>query len=181
MLELQPEVPLGTQTADPVAAAFLDYSADRLRTLKKTIGACCDKLTGEQMLSRTGDYDNSVANLLLHLAGNMRQWIMHGIAGHPDVRTRDEEFSTAPTETPAEARRIFDATIEEAASVIASVPPGRLLEIIDPQPTGTARHVSILAAIYKVVGHVDHHAGQIITATKRLTASDLNLSMPRAR
>jgi uncharacterized damage-inducible protein DinB len=167
--------------SNDVAAAFLDYSASRLRALGKTIAACCDKLTDEQMLSRTGDYDNSVANLLLHLAGNLRQWVMHGIAGHPDVRARDEEFSTAPTETPAGARRIFDATIEEAAAVIAAVPAERLLEIIDPQPDGTWRHPSILVAIYKVVGHVDHHAGQIIMATKRLTAADLDLSMPRKR
>jgi len=164
-----------------IADAFLDYSSSRLLALQKVIGACCDKLSDEQMLHREGDFDNSVANLLLHLAGNMRQWVMHGIAEHPDVRTRDAEFSLTPDETPAEARRIFDTTIVEAAEILAAVDPARLLEVIDPQPNGTWRNPTILQAIYKVVGHVDHHAGQIITATKRLTASDLNLSMPRAR
>ncbi|SEG62103.1 Uncharacterized damage-inducible protein DinB (forms a four-helix bundle) [Bryocella elongata] len=166
---------------DVIAHAFLDYSSSHLLALQKVIGACCDKLNDEQMLHREGDFDNSVTNLLLHLAGNMRQWVMHGIAGHPDVRTRDAEFSLAPSESPAEARRIFDTTIVEAAQVLAAVDPARLMIVIDPQPNGTWRNPTILQAIYKVVGHVDHHAGQIITATKRLTASDLNLSMPRAR
>lgn len=176
-----PAIVTEAASSDPIAAAFLDYSAGRLRALQKTINACCDRLSDEQMLFRTGDHDNSVTNLLLHLAGNMRQWVMHGIGGYPDVRTRDEEFATAPAESPAEARRIFNETIEEAASILEGVPASRLLEIIDPQPTGTWRHPTILVAIYKVVGHVDHHAGQIIMATKRLTGGDLDLSMPRQR
>jgi uncharacterized damage-inducible protein DinB len=164
-----------------IADAFLAFSADRLRQLQKTIAKCCDRLDDHQMLAREGDFDNSVANLLLHLAGNLRQWVMHGIAGHPDVRTRDAEFSLAPTETPAEARVIFDATIAEAALILEKLDPARLFEVIDPQPTGPWRNPTILQAIYKVVGHVDHHAGQIIMATKRLTAGDVNLSMPRQR
>jgi uncharacterized damage-inducible protein DinB len=170
-----------SDTANPIAAEFLAYSADRLRTLQKTIAACCDKLSGDQMLWRAGDFDNSIANLLVHLAGNMRQWILHGVRGDPDVRRRDDEFSISLEATPAEARTVFDATLDEAAQVIAALDPARLLEIIDPQPNGTWRHTPILDAIYKVVGHVDHHAGQIIMATKRLTAGDLDLSMPRKK
>jgi uncharacterized damage-inducible protein DinB len=169
------------QPDNAIADAFLAYSARRLRELQTVIAKCCDRLSDHQMLARAGEFDNSVANLLLHLSGNMRQWIMHGIAGHPDVRTRDAEFSLVPTETPAEARAIFDATITEAATILEAVDPARLLIVIDPQPTGTWRNPTILQAIYKVVGHVDHHAGQIVMATKRLTASDLDLSMPRAK
>ncbi|MES2390056.1 MAG: DinB family protein [Acidobacteriota bacterium] len=166
---------------DPIAEAFLAYSAKRLRLSQNEIARCCEKLTEEQMGHRRGDYENSIANLLLHLAGNMRQWILHGIDDQPDVRRRDEEFSLAPTATAAEARAHFDATLEESARVLAALNPARLLTIIDPQPNGTWRHPSILEAICKVTGHVEHHTGQIILLTKQLTATDLDLSMPRKR
>lgn len=168
-------------SANLVAAKFLSYSGVRLRQLQKSIAICCDKLNDEQMLVRAGEFDNSVTNLLLHLAGNMRQWVMHGMAEMPDVRRRDAEFTLTPQETPAEARLLFDATILEAADIIEKLDPERLMDIIDPQPTGTWRNPTIVEAVYKVVGHVEYHAGQIVIVAKRLSASDMDLTMPRKR
>src|ERR1700691_4699595 len=133
-----------------VSQNFLSFAVTRLKLTQTEIRRCCDHLSEDQMWHRAGDYENSVANLLLHLEGNMRQWILHGIAGHPDVRERDAEFSLTPTTDSATARARFNATLEEAAAVIAAVPPERLLEIVDPQPTGIARHPTILEAIFKV-------------------------------
>ena len=164
-----------------IAENYLAYASRRMHDCRDTIARCCDQLTETQMWHRGGEHENSVANLLLHLEGNMRQWILHGIAGHPDVRERDAEFTLARTTDSATARARFNATLEEAAAVIAALPPARLLEVIDPQPTGTWRHPTILVAIFKVVGHVDHHTGQIILLTKQLAAKDLDLSMPRKR
>ena len=59
--------------------------------------------------------------------------------------------------TGAEARAVFDATLEEAAGVIAALAPERLLVVIDPQPDGTWRNATILEAIFKVVGHLEMH------------------------
>ncbi len=164
-----------------VADNFLAYAVKRLEHLQKTIAACLDKLTEDQITYRSGDYENSIANLLVHLEGNMRQWILHGIDDQPDVRQRDAEFALTLAIPPAEARARFNATIEESARVIAALPPDRLLAIIDPQPTGLARHVTILEAIFKIVGHVETHTGQIILLTKQLTAADLDLTIPRKR
>jgi len=168
-------------SSNAIADTYLAYASTKLGQSQKTIAQCCDKLSEEQMWHRAGDYENSVANLLLHLAGNMRQWILHGIDGQPDVRERDAEFSLDPTFTSAEARDRFNTTLAESARVIAAVSPDRLLTIIDPQPTGTWRNATILEAIFKVVSHVDHHAGQIILLTKQLVATDLDLTMPRKR
>jgi uncharacterized damage-inducible protein DinB len=166
---------------DPVADNFLAYAAARLHQSQKSIAACLDKLSDDQVWHRNGDHENSIANLLLHLEGNMRQWILHGIADQPDIRQRDEEFSLTPSTNSADARARFNRTLDESASVIAALSPDRLLIVIDPQPTGTWRHTTILEAIFKVVGHVEMHTGQIILLTKQLTATDLDLSMPRKR
>jgi len=99
-------------------------------------------------------------------------------ARHPPARRRVHPH---PTTSPAEARARFNATLDESAQVIAAVSSDRLLTTIDPQPTGAWRHLTILEAIFKVVGHVEMHTGQIILLTKQLTASDLDLSMPRKR
>lgn len=166
---------------DAVGAKFVEFAERRLTRSEADILQCVAMLTEEQMWRRGGDHENSVANLLLHLAGNMRQWILHGIAGHADVRERDDEFSLEPTLSAAEARAVFVETLAESRKVIAELPTERLLEVIDPQPTGSWRHLTILEAIFQVVGHVQLHAGQIIVLTKQMVAKDLDLSMPRKR
>ena len=168
-------------SSNPVADNFLAYASTRLHQSQKSIAACLDKLTDDQIWHRGGDHENSIANLLLHLEGNMRQWILHGIADQPDIRERDEEFTLIPSTNSADAPARFNRTLDESASVIAALSPDRLLIVIDPQPNGTWRHTTILEAIFKVVGHVEMHTGQIILLTKQLAATDLDLSMPRKR
>lgn len=148
---------------------------------QRQIAECVSQLSDEQMLRRGGEHENSVVNLLLHLAGNIRQWVLHGVDGQPDVRERDAEFALAPKVSGTEARRHFDAVVDEAAGVVAGLDPARLMEVIDPQPTGAARHLTVLEAIFKVVGHLEMHTGQIIVLTKQMVGRDLDLSMPRKR
>jgi uncharacterized damage-inducible protein DinB len=164
-----------------VAENFLAYASNRMKLSQQQVARCVERLSEEQMWQRGGDYENSIANLLLHLAGNIRQWILHGVDNQPDVRERDAEFTLQRSMNSVEARRRFDTTVDEAATVIATVDPARLLNVIDPQPTGTQRHATILEAIFRVVGHLEMHTGQIILLTKQLVANDLDLTMPRKR
>ena len=166
---------------DAVAKNFLGYAVKRLRLSEGEILRCVGRLSEEQMWFRRGEYENSVANLLLHLAGNMRQWILHGIAGQTDVRARDEEFALTPAMIAAEATEQFRATLAEVCGVLSELPVGRLGEVIDPQPTGMSRHPTILEAIFQVVGHVQLHTGQVFVLTKQMLAADLDLSLPRRR
>ena len=168
-------------SSDAAVANFLAFSAEKMQTLHGTIATCLGKLTEDQIWQRGAAHENSVGNLLLHLEGNIRQWILHGIDDQPDVRRRDDEFTLAPSIHSGAAFTSLTATINESRQVIANLPPARLTEIIDPQPTGTWRHTTILVAIYKVVSHLDHHTGQIILLAKQLAATDLDLSMPRKR
>jgi uncharacterized damage-inducible protein DinB len=166
---------------DKTAADFLAFSAKKMDDLHHDIAACLGKLTEEQIWQRGGPHENSVGNLLLHLDGNIRQWILHGIANQPDVRRRDDEFTLTPTIHSSAAFASLTATLNEAREVIATLRHERLTEIIDPQPNGTWRHTTILVAIYKVVSHLDYHVGQIVLLTKQMYGRDLDLSMPRRR
>jgi uncharacterized damage-inducible protein DinB len=160
---------------------FLSFAVTRLKLTQGEIAKCVAQLSEEQLWHRGGDYENSIANLLLHLEGNMRQWMVHGVAGQPDVRRRDDEFALTPTTSSAEAHASFNATLEEVCHVLASLPHDNLLIVIDPQPTAYWRNLTILEAIFQVVGHVQLHAGQIILLTKQLVQRDLDLSVPRKR
>ena len=166
---------------DQTSEVFLAASVKRMQLSENDINRCLDKLSNEQMWHRGAEHENSIANLLLHLEGNLRQWFLHGIDGQPDVRVRDEEFTLAVSQPCDEVRRCFAATLTECQSVIGSLPPSRLLEMIDPQPKGSWGPMTILEAIYRIVGHLQLHQGQIILLAKQLTGADLDLSLPRKR
>jgi hypothetical protein len=160
-----------------IAALFREYSCNKLDTMVKDMRACMGRLTDAQVWERHGAHENAVGNLVLHLCGNMRQWVMHGIGGAKDVRVRDAEFSADGGLTGVALMELFEKTVAEARGVIASLPAERLVERITPQ----GREVCVLDAIYQVVGHVQQHMGQIILLTKQMTRQDLDLTMPRPR
>ena len=163
--------------AQQLSADFLEVSSRRLGQMTEFLVACVTKLTDEQIWRRQGAHENAVGNLVLHLCGNARQWIMHGVGGAPDVRVRPAEFSAVGGMRGAELIALFTTTMDEAKAVIAGVTAERLVERTTPQ----GRNVSVLEAIYQVVGHVQQHVGQIILVTKQMLGTDLDLTMPRPR
>jgi uncharacterized damage-inducible protein DinB len=164
-----------------IGTNFTQYGARRMGECLKTIEACVARLSEEQMHARGAEHENSVVNLLVHLEGNMRQWILHGVAEQPDVRVRDAEFATDIDVSGPDALAKLAGTVAESQAAILAVTPERLLVVIDPQPTGTWRNATVLEAIAKVFSHLDHHTGQIILLTKQMVGTDLDLSMPRKR
>ena len=139
--------------------------------------ACLQKLNGEQIWRRQAIYENAVGNLVLHLCGNARQWVIHGVGGAEDLRVRDAEFAAEGGSSGAELMAQFAETMAEAKQVIGAVTARRLLERVMPQ----GYNVSVFEAISHVVGHVQQHVGQIILLTKQMTAADLDLTLPRPR
>jgi hypothetical protein len=158
-----------------ITTLFLDYSCRRLEAMTGSLGVCLSRLTDAQIWERHGEHENAVGNLVLHLCGNMRQWVISGVGGTVDVRERDAEFSADGGMGAEELMGRFALTVAEARRVIAEVPTQRLVERINPQ----GRDVSVLDAIYQVVGHVDQHVGQIVVLTKQMTKTDLDLTIPR--
>ena len=166
-----------TAADQPIATIFLDASCRKLGQMTEYLATCVRKLSDEQIWRRQGAHENAVGNLVLHLCGNARQWIMHGVGGAEDVRVRDKEFSADGGMSGAELIALFEHTMEEAKQVIATVPAERMTVRVHPQ----GRDVSVLEAIYQVVGHVQQHVGQIILVTKQMLGTDLDLTMPRPR
>jgi uncharacterized damage-inducible protein DinB len=148
---------------------FLDFSTKKLRQLESRIQACLDRLTDEQIWMREAETQNAVGNLVLHLCGNVRQWIIASVGGRPDTRVRDAEFAARGGISPAELKQRLSATVAEAAAVIDAVTAERLRETIRVQ----VFDVTVLEAIYHVVEHFAMHTGQIIFVTKVFTKEDL--------
>jgi uncharacterized damage-inducible protein DinB len=155
--------------ADALHRIFLDYSAGTLRQMAGRIETCLNGLTEEQVWARSSDNENAIGNLVLHLSGNVRQWIVSGVGGRPDVRQRDAEFAARAGGRGAELVARLKEIVEEAAGVLTELPPERLGERIVVQHYD----VTVLEAIYHVVEHFSGHTGQIIFATKMLTGADL--------
>jgi uncharacterized damage-inducible protein DinB len=168
------------QHADQIAAApspgrlFVSYSLDKMQQMAKQIKECVEELSEEQVWQRSGDHANSIGNLVLHLAGNIRQWIGHGIGGLADVRERDKEFAARGGRSTADILSLFENTLKQAVQIIQEMPLERLTQRTKPQN----HEVAILEAIYQVVGHLQLHAGQIIFATKQIAGKDLGLYKP---
>ena len=148
---------------------FLKSSADTLLQLCGRIEDCLGRLTYDQIWLRNSDNANSVGNLVLHLCGNVRQWIGYGVGGLADLRDRDSEFAARGGVQPGELSQRLKATISEAACIIRNLAPERLAETRTIQKYD----VTVIEAILHVVEHFAQHTGQIIFATKLLTGQDL--------
>jgi hypothetical protein len=148
---------------------FLECSVRRLKELAERIETCLGKLTTEQVWARGGENENSTGNLVLHLCGNLREWIVGGVGGRPETRDRDREFAARGGASNAELSAGLRETVDEAVAVIAAIPPGQLAATLTIQ----GYRISTLEAVYHVVEHFSGHAGQIQFATKMLTGADL--------
>lgn len=152
------------------AAAFLSQSREYFtgHYLPKILAAL-EPLTDADLWWRPNEASNSIGNILLHLAGNIRQWIVGGLGGAPDRRERAAEFSAREPLPRAELVARFTEAVLEAEGVIARTDPGSLG---DRRPI-QGREVTILEAVYHVVEHFAMHTGQILWISKLLSGRDL--------
>ncbi len=155
--------------APTVDRTFIQFSIDRLGLLAGRVQDCLGRLNERQLWTRAGENQNAIGNLVLHLCGNVRQWIISGVGGAVDVRQRDAEFAARATVNREELQKRLARTIEEATAIMEALPPARLAERLVIQ----GYEVSVLEAIYTVVEHFSGHAGQIQFATKLYTDRDL--------
>lgn len=146
-------------------ALFIAKSVDLLTVEYRTkLHAAVHAIPAERLWLRPNEGSNSVANLLLHLAGNLRQWIVSGVGGSPDARHRSAEFEARDGGSASELLAQLDATVDEAVAVIRSLDAEALARPITVQ----GRDVTVLEAVYHVCEHFALHLGQIIFVAKQL-------------
>ena len=157
--------------ASEIAIDFSRYAAERLTDSMHNIRRCLALLSAEQVWHRPNDVSNAVGNLVLHLAGNVRQWILSGIDGQPDTRARPQEFAQRDPLPPQEILAGLEHTLHAAIDVIGRLDADRL----QSRTTIQGYDVTVLSAVFHVVEHFSLHTGQIVYATKLLTGLDLSL------
>jgi hypothetical protein len=155
-----------------LVALFLEFSRTKLLDQYwPRLRSSVEPLTDEQIWWRPNAACNSIGNLLLHLNGNVGQWMVASFNGLDDARNRPAEFN--------ERRRLpgrlllerLDETMQEAEKVLDRLTPDDLAATYHIQ----GYTVSGLAAVYQVVEHFGMHYGQIVYITKALRGEDLGL------
>ena len=153
-----------------ISANFLEYSRKKLLDeywprLKSTV----EPLSEEQVWFRPNPASNSIGNLILHLEGNVGQWLVTSFNGLRDERNRPVEFSERRLLSTRDLLGRLGATLEQAGETLAHLKPDHLTRIYDIQ----GYTVTGLEAVYQVVSHFAIHYGQILYIVKALTARDL--------
>jgi uncharacterized damage-inducible protein DinB len=156
-------------TAVAFSHEFLRVSRRELQTNLGKIEKSVARLTQDQVWARRHENENSVGNLLLHLAGNVRQWIISGVGGVSDDRDRDSEFAQRESLPTDEVLARLRQTIEEADEVLAQADGLDLMEKRRIQ----VFDVTLMQAIYHCVEHFSGHTGQIIWVAKNLSGEGM--------
>lgn len=150
--------------SEEIGDLFRDESRRLLGSYLDRIRASTRRLDAGQLWWRPHDGANSVANLLLHLEGNLSQWVLEGLGGEAFERHRDAEFSAREGSDGEALVERLAAVVERCARVVDGLDDaalGRLSRIQGYEVTG-------LAALYHAVEHAAYHTGQIVALAKQL-------------
>jgi hypothetical protein len=133
---------------------------------------CLKMLSEDEIWWRPNAASNSAGNLVLHLSGNVRQWIIAGLGNAEDRRDRDREFAERGPISRSALIALIRKTVDEACGVLGRLPQGSLLRKYGIQ----GFRVSGLYAVCQVVTHFAYHTGQIIFVTKMKLGKDLRFT-----
>ena len=153
-----------------LAAGFVESCRRYLvASFAPRIRLALDRMTDADLWWRPNEASNSAGNIVLHLCGNARQWIVSGVGGAQDVRRRQEEFDERGPLPRAALFATLDATFVDVDRTLGALDSAALLQRRVIQGTD----VTVLEAILHVVEHVSHHTGQILWIAKARTGRDL--------
>jgi uncharacterized damage-inducible protein DinB len=151
--------------------ALLGQACDKLTQHLGQIVRCTRLLTDEEVWYRSNDNCNSIGNLLLHLTGNIRQWVLGGLGGENIERNRPAEFAARGPQPAVEVLGRLVETVDRAIEILGQLDSAELLArrtIQDYDVTG-------VIAVCHVVEHFAFHTGQIVHITKMLKDVDVSV------
>jgi len=147
---------------DEIGVAFIAAAREVLSEGMRKIEHCVRQLNQDQVWWRGRNDMNSIANLMLHLAGNLRQWLVVGVGGGKDVRNRPGEFSDRSNRPKDEVLGKLATTVAEADKVLAGLKAGELVSRRRIQGYDT----NVIAAIMDTTAHFRGHVQEIIHITR---------------
>jgi uncharacterized damage-inducible protein DinB len=164
----------------PAARAFLRTARFRLREdYRVKIAASIAELTDEQLWWRPNDASNSIGNLVLHVCGNARQWIVAGVGGAADTRDRRNEFAGRAPVPGRELLKLLERTLDDVDATLVDLE--KELAATDGEvplqrvclPQGFSQ--TVFDAVFHVVEHFSYHTGQIVMLAKWHVAERIRL------
>jgi uncharacterized damage-inducible protein DinB len=154
-----------------LASDFLGHARAKLDEHAAQIARCVGLLSKDEMWHRANEHTNSIGNLVLHLTGNVRQWIIGGLDGQCVVRDRPAEFAERGPLPPEKIMSALQQTVARAGEILARLEPAALGTRYEIQ----GYDVNGQIAVCHVVEHFAFHTGQIVHITKVLKDVDLSL------
>ncbi len=130
---------------------------------------CLHELSEEELWQRPNASSNAAGNLVLHLCGNVRQWVISTLGGAPDIRQRAREFSEQETQSREALLSRLDKLEAEIEALLPNFSPEQLLQTYKVQtfhPTG-------MGVLIHVTEHFSYHLGQITYIVKMLKDCDM--------
>ncbi|MDW7690552.1 DinB family protein [Flammeovirgaceae bacterium SG7u.111] len=152
-----------------LVSEFVEQSIFRLKENLGKIEKCVAELSEEEIWKRPNESSNSVGNLIVHLCGNVTQYIISSLGEKEDLRERNKEFEAKGGWSKAELLAKLSTTVREASEVISTMDEETLLKMRSVQ----GYEFSSLGNILHVVEHFSYHSGQIAFWVKLLKDKDL--------
>ncbi len=126
------------------------------------IRQCLHTLSEADIWYRPNENSNSVGNLVLHLCGNVRQWLVSGLSRTPDTRERDLEFSERG---PLPTKILLDQLDQLEQEILQT------LDALGPEDLSRDYKVqgfkeNGISMLVHVIEHFSYHTGQITYFTK---------------
>ena len=148
---------------------FITNCIQHLNEYTQRIHSCLQLLSEEQVWHKPNESSNSIANLILHLCGNMTQYVLSSLGGAPDQRERDKEFSVEAGFTKEELFSKLSSVVKNVTEVIQQQDEASLLTTRTVQ----GFHKTGVGIILHITEHYSYHTGQIALLTKLMTNEDL--------
>lgn len=151
-----------TQTVLETRRRMMDESVGRIKK-------CLYLLSEEEIWHRPNEHTVSIGNLVVHLCGNARQWMLSGLGGYEDRRRRSEEFDKKGPMATSKLLEEMDTLMAEINKVLEQLSPE---ELVKPRKVQGFDETGI-GIIMHVVEHFSYHTGQIVYYTKTTKNIDL--------
>lgn len=159
------------KTENQIGTAFLIETSKRLDKSIRRIDHCLDQLNDQEVWWRPKARMNSIGNLILHINGNLTQWVLHGLGGQKDLRNRPSEFESRQTNTKQNFKKLLTDLKDQINKILTDFDSTKLLDEKKIQ----GFNVLLLNGIYSTMTHLEGHTGQIVYITQIIKGDEYKL------